>query len=97
MSLTLASGGHPLPFRLDPLGNVEPVGAPGMLLGIDGTPDLSDAEVELAPGDSLLVYTDGVTETPVPGGISGREASRACSRPAATSTRRRCSSTSTRA
>jgi PAS domain S-box-containing protein len=73
VSLTLASGGHPLPFRLDALGNVEPVGAPGMLLGIDGSPDLSDAEIELAPGDSLLVYTDGVTETPIRGGMLGEE------------------------
>jgi serine phosphatase RsbU (regulator of sigma subunit) len=71
--LVISSGGHPLPLRLDAGGEVEPVGAPGMLLGVARDADLSDAEVELAVGDALLVYTDGVTETAVGSGILGDE------------------------
>ena len=69
--LTLACGGHPLPLRLDGRGRVEPVGAPGMLLGVTRDPDLPDAELELQGGDSLLLYTDGVTETPTAWGLLG--------------------------
>jgi len=69
--LTLASGGHPLPLRLDAGGQVEPVGTPGMLLGVARDPDLHDAELELAAGESLLLYTDGVTETPTAWGLLG--------------------------
>ena len=69
--LTLSSGGHPLPLRLDAAGQVEPVGAPGMLLGVARDPDLHDAELELEGGDSLLLYTDGVTETPTAWGLLG--------------------------
>ncbi len=69
--LILASGGHPLPLRLSAEGQVEPVGAPGMLLGIAHDPVLEDRELELAAGDSLLLYTDGVTETPTASGLLG--------------------------
>ena len=69
--LALASGGHPLPMRLGAGGRVEEVGAPGMLLGFAPDPDLVDARLELAAGESLLIYTDGVTETPTSEGFLG--------------------------
>ena len=43
-------------------GRVDPVGMPGMLLGIDLRPPIPDVEAGLAPGDAMLLYTDGVTE-----------------------------------
>ena len=43
-------------------GVVEPVGMLGTLLGADVEPVLSDAAVDLEPGDLLVLYTDGVTE-----------------------------------
>jgi PAS domain S-box-containing protein len=60
--LTVASGGHPLPLRIDAGGRVEKIGRPGRLLGV--TPDcrLSDTVTDLAPGDVVVLYTDGVTE-----------------------------------
>ncbi len=69
--LALASGGHPLPLRLGASGEVEPVGRSGMLLGVARDPDLHDVELELEDGDSLLLYTDGVTETPTALGLLG--------------------------
>jgi serine phosphatase RsbU (regulator of sigma subunit) len=64
--LTLSSGGHPLPLLLRADGSVEPVGSPGTLLGIVPDPELRNDSVSLAPGDSLVLYTDGVTEAHAP-------------------------------
>jgi serine phosphatase RsbU (regulator of sigma subunit) len=60
--LTLACGGHPLPFVVRRDGRVEPVGRLGTLLGSDVEPQLTDVTVELAAGDVVVFYTDGVTE-----------------------------------
>ena len=62
MLVDLACGGHPLPLVIHPDGLVEPVGRLGTLLGTDIEPQLYDVTVELAAGDVLLLYTDGVTE-----------------------------------
>ena len=59
----ISSGGHPLPLLLRADGSVEPVGAPGTLLGIVPDPDLEDRAVTLGPGDTLVFYTDGVIES----------------------------------
>jgi PAS domain S-box-containing protein len=59
----ISSGGHPLPLLLRPDGSVRPVGAPGTLLGVVPDPDLDDEAVMLEPGDALVFYTDGVTES----------------------------------
>jgi PAS domain S-box-containing protein len=63
--LTLAVGGHPLPL-LKPAGAPpRKVGEPGLLLGaVDDYPAVQDVPVVLAPGDTMLLYTDGVTDTP---------------------------------
>jgi serine phosphatase RsbU (regulator of sigma subunit) len=62
MQVDLACGGHPLPLVVHPDGLVEPVGRLGTLLGTDIEPRLTDVTTELAAGDVLLLYTDGVTE-----------------------------------
>jgi PAS domain S-box-containing protein len=59
----ISTGGHPLPLLLRADGSVEPVGAPGTLLGIVGDPNLEDRAVTLEPGDVLVFYTDGVIES----------------------------------
>jgi sigma-B regulation protein RsbU (phosphoserine phosphatase) len=60
--MLLCCGGHPLPLILRANGSVEPVGKLGTLLGADVEPVLSDVVVDLAPGDVIVLYTDGVTE-----------------------------------
>jgi PAS domain S-box-containing protein len=64
--LVLASGGHPLPLLLTAGGEVRPVGRPGSLLGVLEDPDLRDEAHELDPGDTVVFYTDGVTEAGAP-------------------------------
>jgi serine phosphatase RsbU (regulator of sigma subunit) len=60
--LTVALGGHPLPIILREDGKVDPIGRPGTLLGVLPSPVLADADATLGPGDSLILYTDGVLD-----------------------------------
>ncbi|MEY2536153.1 MAG: phosphoserine phosphatase RsbU/P [bacterium] len=70
-TLELAVGGHPPPLLLRPGSGVTAVGLRGTLLGAIDEPTLHDAGFKLAPGDALLLYTDGVTESRTPGGLFG--------------------------
>jgi PAS domain S-box-containing protein len=58
----LATGGHPLPLLLRSDGSVEPIGAPGTLLGVVPDPQLEDRAISLSPGDAIVFYTDGVVD-----------------------------------
>ena len=61
----LGVGGHPLPLLRRAAGGTEPVGRTGMLLGAVHDYELAeDVAVPLGVGDVLLLYTDGVTDTP---------------------------------
>ena len=64
MTARLCLAGHPEPMLVDRQGVTTPVGTPGELLGVLDTEDLRllEAEVDLEPGSSLVLYTDGVTE-----------------------------------
>ncbi|GAA2929116.1 MULTISPECIES: ATP-binding SpoIIE family protein phosphatase [Streptomycetaceae] len=59
---TVASAGHPLPLLLRPDGSVRPAAEPQVLLGIVEDVAYESQSFDLAPGDSLLCVTDGVTE-----------------------------------
>ncbi len=59
---TLASAGHPLPLLLRPDGTVRPAAEPQVLLGVVEDVAYESQSFDLAPGDSLLCVTDGVTE-----------------------------------
>ncbi|WP_399091155.1 SpoIIE family protein phosphatase [Streptomyces sp. BBFR2] len=59
---TLASAGHPLPLVLGTDGTVRVVAAPQMLLGVVGDATYESEAFDLAPGETLLCVTDGVTE-----------------------------------
>jgi PAS domain S-box-containing protein len=60
--LTVALGGHPPALVLRADGRVEAHGTPGTLLGVFRDPDVRETETTLEPGDTVLLYTDGVTE-----------------------------------
>ncbi|MET8242994.1 ATP-binding SpoIIE family protein phosphatase [Streptomyces sp. NPDC005202] len=59
---TLASAGHPLPLVLGRDGDVRTVAQPQTLLGVVEDETYTSETFELAPGDTLLCVTDGVTE-----------------------------------
>ncbi|MEU0160358.1 ATP-binding SpoIIE family protein phosphatase [Streptomyces sp. NPDC006261] len=59
---TVASAGHPLPLLLRPDGSVRPAAEPQVLLGVVEDVAYESQTFDLAPGDTLLCVTDGVTE-----------------------------------
>ncbi len=61
-AVTLASGGHPSPLILRGDGTVEPVPTPGTLIGAVDDATTVNRETTLAPGDLMLLYTDGAVE-----------------------------------
>jgi Stage II sporulation protein E (SpoIIE)/GAF domain len=61
-SVRISSGGHPLALVRRSDGRVQPAGQPGTLLGLLPHPELHDRRVLLRAGDSLILFTDGVTE-----------------------------------
>jgi PAS domain S-box-containing protein len=67
----VSSGGHPLPIILRADGTVHAFGEPGTLLGVVPSPDLATTEVELFRGDTVVFYTDGITEARTPDGMIG--------------------------
>lgn len=61
--LTFANGGHnyPLLYEIES-GQIKPLRAQGIVLGIVPEPRFEQLSLTLKPGDVLLLYTDGVTE-----------------------------------
>ncbi|MBA2626085.1 MAG: SpoIIE family protein phosphatase [Acidimicrobiia bacterium] len=60
--LCLAVAGHPLPYVLRADGSARQVGTPGTLLGVFPSVEVEDVDLSLGAGDSLVLFTDGVTE-----------------------------------
>lgn len=59
---TVATAGHPPPLHMFVDGTVEAASDPQMLLGIDEGTEFHASSFVLAPGETLLCVTDGVTE-----------------------------------
>ena len=74
--VTACRAGHPHPLIVRASGEVEEIGAAGRLLGIFDDPALSDVEAFMGPGDTLAVFTDGLTEARQGKAIMGEEALR---------------------
>ncbi|RUL94838.1 PP2C family protein-serine/threonine phosphatase [Verrucosispora sp. FIM060022] len=69
--LTLAGGGHLPPLVVRSSGEVEQLPLNGMLIGVVPDPRVSQVSTRLAPGETCLLYSDGVTEAR--GGRRGAE------------------------
>jgi hypothetical protein len=60
--VTLSLAGHPPPLLLRD-GSVGAIGTPGTMLGITEDGTWENHRIKLAPEETLLLYTDGVTDT----------------------------------
>lgn len=61
--LSVASAGHPLPLVRDAAGHVTDIGRIGdKPLGVDERAEFTQYEYEIDPGDSVVLFTDGVVE-----------------------------------
>lgn len=62
--LTIVNAGHMAPLLRNSRGDVQKIGAEesGLPLGVKQNCEYQQVEVELQPGDTMLLFTDGVTE-----------------------------------
>ena len=60
-TLCYANAGHNPPFLLGNAG-VRTLGNTGMPLGIDEENEWSQDEINISPGEMILLYTDGITD-----------------------------------
>ena len=71
LNMDVAVGGHPSPLVVSRAGEIRTVGHPGSLLGAIDHLELADDSVQLGPGDSVVLVTDGVLEAAGPTGLFG--------------------------
>ncbi|WP_394430095.1 PP2C family protein-serine/threonine phosphatase [Streptomyces sp. SGAir0957] len=60
--LRVTSAGHPAPLIVRTTGEVEAVWTTGTLIGVFPDIEFATAEVALRPGETCLLFTDGITE-----------------------------------
>ena len=60
--ITVSHGGHPPPFLLKADRGIHKIGQPGRAIGVFDNANLTEQDTRLAPGDALVLYTDGVLE-----------------------------------
>lgn len=68
VGLDVSRAGHPPPLLVRPDGTVEEVSCPGRTLGVFADAELTDTHTRLMPGETVIFYTDGVTEARDPSG-----------------------------
>jgi sigma-B regulation protein RsbU (phosphoserine phosphatase) len=71
VAVCVAAGGHPPPLLRRAAGAVEEVNARGPIVGMLGDVTFYPVEMVLAPGETLLCYTDGVPDAKGPQGFLG--------------------------
>lgn len=69
LEVELAIAGHPAPLVRRRDGTVETVDASGPLIGVMTEVEYRAARVTISPGDSLVLYTDGLTDARAPGHV----------------------------
>jgi sigma-B regulation protein RsbU (phosphoserine phosphatase) len=68
-ALTATAAGHPLPLHVTGHGAVTTLGVPGTLVGAVDAISVTTTEGELTSGDTVVLYTDGVTDIAPPNGL----------------------------
>ncbi len=66
--VVMAQAGHPYPAVQRADGSVEMIGCGGLPVGLIPGAEFQEFEVQLAPGDRLMIHSDGVTECAGPDG-----------------------------
>jgi serine phosphatase RsbU (regulator of sigma subunit) len=66
-AITLAAGGHPAPLIVRADGAVDITDARGTLLGAVADPSFVTCDVVLAPGDTIVVHSDGILDVQLDG------------------------------
>lgn len=64
----LVQAGHPHPLLIHADGRLEPLGEGGLPVGLIPDARYRGLTIRLQPGDRLLLYSDGFTDCPLPGG-----------------------------
>ena len=74
VGVDVSRAGHPPPLVVRADGSVEEISGPGRALGVFPDAELGDTHTRLMPGETMVFYTDGVTEARSPdGGFFGEE------------------------
>ncbi len=73
LALTLAGGGHPPPLVRRADGSTELLEAIGPLIGVADDPVFWPVSLTLGPGDTLVLYTDGLTDAQAPARMLSNE------------------------
>ena len=73
IQFSIGAAGHPIPAIIHPDGSIERPGRPGTLLGVFPEVDLPEGHALLRPGDTLVLWTDGVTDRRQDGRHFGEE------------------------
>jgi PAS domain S-box-containing protein len=71
--LDVALAGHPPPLLIDSEGEARQIGRPGTLLGVLDPIGITEVEAELNVEETLLLYTDGVTDAGRPSAQLGED------------------------
>lgn len=66
--LELVQAGHPHPMLIRGDGRVQKLGQGGLPIGLIPEAGFDSFTVQIAPGDRLVLFSDGVTECPLPSG-----------------------------
>jgi sigma-B regulation protein RsbU (phosphoserine phosphatase) len=66
-AITLAVAGHPAPLIVRAHGDIEVTPAHGTMLGAFAEPAFATCELDLGPGDAIVMCSDGILDTEIDG------------------------------
>ena len=73
ISMTSVAGGHPLPILSHADDSIDVIGEPGTILGAFPSIDVTETTTSLHSGDTVVLYTDGITDIAPPYGFDAED------------------------